>query len=183
MRSLGAQTLIIVGLAVLFMTAAGSAYTEKKIPPSLQTVPFVDLNRYTGIWHEIARYPNSFLAGCVGCKATYSLRNDSRIAVLNECYDGSFDGRLRSARGSARIVDTSSNVKLKVSLFWPLSGDYWIIDLGPDYEYAAIGHPKRTYLWILSRTNILERKVYEDILASLKEKQYDTTKLILPPQK
>jgi apolipoprotein D and lipocalin family protein len=117
----------------------------------------------------------------VGSRATYSLRDDGRISVLNECHDRSFDGGIRSARGRAWVIDKSSNAKLKVSFFWPFSGDYGIIDLGPNYEYAVIGHPKRTYLWILSRKKILEAKVYKEILARLKEKQYDTTKLIPPP--
>jgi len=151
--------------------------------PPLETVPFVDLSRYTGIWYEIARYPNSFQEGCVGSRATYSLTNDGRISVLNECYDRSFDGGIRSAHGSARVIDKSSNAKLKVSFFWPFSGDYWIIDLGRDYEYAVIGNPKRKYLWILSRTKILEGNKYDEILERLKEKQYDTTKLIPTPQK
>jgi apolipoprotein D and lipocalin family protein len=171
-----------MGLALFFTMAVGCAYTEKKMLP-LETAPFVDLNRYTGVWYEIARYPNSFQEECVGSRATYSLRDDGGISVLNECYARSFDGGIRSARGRAWVIDKSSNAKLKVSFFWPFSGDYWIIDLGPNYEYAVIGHPKRTYLWILSRTKILEGKVYEEILARLKEKQYDTTKLIPTPQK
>lgn len=148
----------------------------------LETVPYVDLNRYIGVWYEIARYPNSFQEDCVGSRATYSLRNDGKISVLNECYDRSFDGRFRSVKGTAWITD-KTNAKLKVSFFWPFSGDYWIIDLGSNYEYAVIGHPERTYLWILSRTKAMEEKVYEEILSRLKEKQYETAKLIMTPQK
>lgn len=182
MRYLGAHISLIAGLAVFCTMSSGCSSPEEKMPP-LETVPFVDLNRYTGIWYEIARYPNSFQEGCVGSRATYSLQADGRIAVLNECYDRSFVGRIRSARGTARIMDKSSNAKLKVSFFWPFFGDYWIIDLGRDYEYAVIGNPKRKYLWILSRTKILEGNKYDEILERLKEKQYDTTKLIPTPQK
>jgi apolipoprotein D and lipocalin family protein len=183
MRYQGAQASTIVVFTVFCMMIAGCAYSEKKMTGPLETVPFVDLNRYTGVWYEIARYPNSFQEGCVGSRATYSLRDDGKISVLNECYDRSFDGRLRSAQGKAWIIDKASNAKLKVSFFWPFSGAYWIIDLGSDYEYAVIGHPKRTYLWILSRTKTLEAEVYEKILFRLKDKQYDTTKLITTPQK
>ena len=178
-----AQKAIIVLLMAFWVITAGCTYMERTTPAPLETVPYVDLNRYTGVWYEIARYPNSFQEGCVGSRATYSLRDDGKISVLNECYDRSFDGRLRSAQGKAWIIDKASNAKLKVSFFWPFSGDYWIIDLGSDYEYAVIGHPKRTYLWILSRTKTLEAEVYEKILFRLKDKQYDTTKLITTPQK
>jgi apolipoprotein D and lipocalin family protein len=181
MRTFNTQTLIIAFVAIWCVTMAGCACTEKKMHP-LETVPYVDLNRYIGVWYEIARYPNSFQEDCVGSRATYSLRDDGKISVLNECYDRSFDGRFRSAKGTAWITD-KTNAKLKVSFFWPFSGDYWVIDLGSDYEYAVIGHPKRTYLWILSRTKTMEEKVYDEILSRLKEKQYDTAKLIMTPQK
>jgi apolipoprotein D and lipocalin family protein len=148
----------------------------------LETVPHVDLNRYTGVWYEIARYTHRFQEGCVGSKATYSLRDDGKITVVNECYDKSFSGKLRSVKGKAWVVDTQSNAKLKVSFFWPFAGDYWIIDLGNDYEYAVIGHPKRKYLWILCRKPQMNDKLYQEILDRLKNQAYDTTKLIKTQQ-
>jgi apolipoprotein D and lipocalin family protein len=67
---------------------------------------------------------------------------------------------------------------MKVSFFWPFSGHYWIIDLGKEYEYAVIGHPDRKYLWILSRTEVMDEQVYEGILNRLKEQHYDVSRLI-----
>ena len=150
----------------------------------LATAPHVELNRYMGVWYEIARYPNSFQKGCVGSKATYSLMDDGKVSVLNECYDGSFSGKLRSAKGKAWVVDKETNSKLKVSFFWFFAGDYWIIDLADDYSYVVVGHPKRKYLWILSRTKTMEDTTYEAILKRLLEiHQYDTSKLIKTIQK
>jgi apolipoprotein D and lipocalin family protein len=151
---------------------------KKQAAAPLEAVPFVDLTRYIGQWYEISRYPHRFQEGCVGSRATYSMREDGKIAVLNECYEGSFSGKLRNAKGTAKVVDKKSNAKLKVSFFWPFSGDYWIIDLGKDYEYAVVGHPSRTYLWILSRTKKMDKKLYKEILERLEAKGYDTTKLI-----
>lgn len=148
----------------------------------LEVVPFVDLTRYLGQWYEISRYPNRFQEGCVGSKATYSMRGDGKIAVLNECYEGSFSGKPRNAEGSAKVVDTKSNAKLKVSFFWPFSGDYWIIDLGKDYEYAVVGHPDRKYLWILSRMKTMDEKLYREILERLDSAGYDRSKLIKTQQ-
>lgn len=152
-------------------------HTKVTVPP-LQVVPYVDLNRYVGTWYEIARYPNKFQTGCVGSRATYALRGDGKLSVLNECYEESDKSRLRSAKGRAWVVDTNTNAKLKVSFFWPFSGDYWIIDLGRDYEYAVIGHSERKYLWILSRTQTMDESVYEGILNRLKDQHYDTSKII-----
>lgn len=148
----------------------------------LQTVTFVDLERYAGQWYEIARYNHRFQKGCVGSRATYTLRDDGKINVVNECYENSFSGKLRSAKGKAWVVDKETNAKLKVSFFWPFAGDYWIIDLGRNYEYAVIGHPSRKYLWILSRTPHLEENVYDSILARLETQGYDTSKLMKSPQ-
>ncbi len=149
----------------------------------LETVSFVDLDRYVGQWYEIARYHHRFQEGCVGSRATYTMRDDGRITVVNECYDKSFSGKLRSVKGKAWVVDPDSNARLKVSFFWPFAGDYWIIDLGRDYEYAVVGHPDRKYLWILSRTPVLDEKVYQDILARLHMQEYDTAKLVRTVQK
>lgn len=155
---------------------------QKQGAALLETVPFVDLTRYTGKWYEISRYPHRFQEGCVGSRATYTLRDDGKIAVLNECFEGSFSGKLRDAKGTAKVVDKKSNAKLKVSFFWPFYGDYWIIDLGKEYEYAVVGHPDRTYLWILSRTKKIDEVLYQEILGRIAAKGYDVKKLISTPQ-
>ena len=168
----------ILAIVTILLTITGCVNMPKQTSSPLAAVPYVDLNRYTGTWYEIARYPNSFQEGCVGSKATYTQRDDGKISVLNECYDKAFDGKIRSAKGKAWIVDKETNARLKVSFFWPFSGDYWIIDLGKNYEYAVIGHPKRKYLWILSRTREMEGELYEAILSRLRDKQYDTSRLV-----
>jgi apolipoprotein D and lipocalin family protein len=145
--------------------------------PPLQTVQKVDLERYMGTWHEIASFPQRFQKGCVASMATYSLRKDGKVEVFNQCRDKTLDGKLRSAKGSAWVVDRRTNAKLKVSFFWPFSGDYWIIDLGPNYEYAVVGHPKRTYLWILCRSQQMDPNTYEAVLQRLKAQGYDLSRL------
>jgi apolipoprotein D and lipocalin family protein len=151
--------------------------------PSLNIVPGVDLKRYTGIWYEIASYPTSFQKGCIGTKATYSLRDDGDIDVLNQCYKKGFDADIASAKGKAWVVDKSTNAKLKVRFFWPFWGSYWIIDLGKNYDYAVVGHPSRKYLWVLSRTPQMDDVLYYDILGRITQQGYDTSKLVKTIQK
>jgi apolipoprotein D and lipocalin family protein len=150
----------------------------KKSLPALKAVNFVDLKRYAGTWYEIARFPNRFQKGCVGTTATYTLRKDGKVNVLNQCRKGTIDGEISSAKGIAWVVDKKTNAKLKVSFFWPFSGHYWIIDLGENYEYAVVGHPDRKYLWILSRSPKMDENIYNLILENLKLQFYDTGKLI-----
>jgi apolipoprotein D and lipocalin family protein len=165
-------------LIFVFVFITASCMHVQDTSPPLHVVSFVDLTRYTGTWYEIARYPHKFQKGCIGSKATYALRDDGKLSVLNECYEDTDKNTLRSAKGKAWIVDTNTNAKLKVSFFWPFSGDYWIIDLGKNYEYAVIGHPDRKYLWILSRTQVMDASKYEGILNRLQEHHYDTSRLI-----
>jgi apolipoprotein D and lipocalin family protein len=145
--------------------------------PPLQTVSYVDLNRYMGTWYEIASFPQWFQKGCVASTATYTLRNDGDVDVLNQCREKALDGKPKDAKGKAWVVDPKSNAKLKVRFFWPFSGDYWIIDLSPDYQYAVVGHPKRNYLWILSRSRRLDPAIYDGIIERLKNQHYDVNRL------
>lgn len=94
------------------------------------------------------------------------------------CFKGGLDVETDSVEGSAEVVDKSTNAKLEVCFFWPFKGDYWIIDLDRDYEYAVVGHPSRDYTWILSRDAELEESTYVAILKRLLEKHYDVSRLI-----
>lgn len=165
-------------LILLFVTLhVASADPGPVKPPPLESVPHVDLARYAGTWYEIASYPQRFQKGCTGTTATYTLRADGTVEVLNRCARDSLAGRVTVARGRAKVVDRTSNARLKVSFFWPFWGDYWIIDLGRDYEYAVIGHPSRKYLWILSRTPTMATASYEGILERLRGQGYDAARL------
>ena len=164
-------------LVLLVLVAAGCGSANGGGPP-LRTVGRVDLDRYLGTWYEIARYPNSFQEGCQATTATYSLRDDGDIKVLNACHEGSPDGPRDTAEGKAWVVDQKTNAKLEVQFFWPFSGDYWIIDLGEDYEYAVVGNPDRSYLWILSRTTSLEQDALDGILTRVEGQGYDRAKLL-----
>jgi len=154
----------------------------------LKVIPSVDLQRYKGTWYEIARLPNSFQNDCTGdVTATYSLDDDG-IEVVNRCRKE--NGEVIEAKGRARRASEEElNTKLKVrfapaflsflSFVW---GDYWIIDLAPDYSYAVVGEPKRKYLWILSRTKKLEEATLSGILERIRHNGYDTDKLIMTKQ-
>lgn len=173
------RTARLTGICALGLAGACAFATvaEAARPRPLQTVPRVDLARYVGNWYEIASYPQRFQKGCTGTVATYSIRDDGMIEVLNRCSRDSLNGRMTVAKGKARVVDKATNARLKVTFFWPFWGDYWIIDLGENYEYAVVGHPSRKYLWILSRTPAMAPAVYEGILERLRGQGYDTGRL------
>jgi apolipoprotein D and lipocalin family protein len=170
-------------LGWLVLAGCAKTTTVRLGLPELRTVPRVELQRYLGTWYDIASFPQRFQRGCNGATATYTLRSDGEIDVLNRCRKGSLDGKEESALGRARVVDKSTNAKLKVSFFRPFWGDYWILDLGPNYEYAVVGHPSRDYLWILGRKPTMDNAVYEGILGRLRAQGYEVSRLDRTPQR
>jgi len=169
---------VITFAAVITLLSACVSHQHGSELPPLQTVAHVDLDRYVGLWYEIGRYPNSFQKGCLDSTALYTALPNGNIDVVNSCRDEQ-DGSLRKAKGRAWVVDRKSNARLKVSFFWPFRGDYWIIDLGQEYEYAVIGTPNRQYLWILSRTPEMHPDVLEKILQNVEKQGFIRGNLLL----
>ena len=141
----------------------------------LEVVPHVELEKYLGKWYEIAHLPARFQEGCSDTTATYTLSKDGSISVLNECMK---NGKVKKAKGKAKVVDKSSGAKLKVTFFRPFYGDYWIIKLGNDYDYAVVGTPNRKYLWILSRTPQMDDNLFSQLIEFVKSKGFNVENLI-----
>lgn len=151
--------------------------------PELKTVEHVDLERYVGTWFEIAKLPQRFERGLVGVTATYTLLPNGKVKVLNKGYKKDFNGKLKTAEGKAWVVDSRTNAKLKVSFFWPFAGNYWILELGKDYEYAVVGDESRKYLWILARAPRMDESVYNELLKRIQAKGFDVSIIEKNPQK
>ena len=147
----------------------------KGVYNTLKVVPHVVLNKYLGKWYEIAHLPARFQEGCANTTATYAMSEDGSISVLNECRR---NGKVKRAKGKAKVVDKNSGAKLKVTFFWPFYGDYWIINLGRDYEYAVVGTPNRKYLWILSRTPQMADELFSQLAESVKSQGFNVNNLI-----
>jgi apolipoprotein D and lipocalin family protein len=165
---------IYITLSVIVLVGLYSLITSFT---NLQTVPYVDLEKYSGKWYEIASYPQRFQKGCHCTTAEYTPTENGYVIVENKCNKDSINGKETSIQGKAYITKNSGNAKLKVQFFWPFRGKYWIIDLAEDYSYAVVSHPNKKYLWILSRTPQMEEKVYDAILQKLKVQEFDLEKL------
>lgn len=156
-----------------------------EMPPP-ETVDFVDIERYVGLWYEIARYPTPFDEEGVAVTAEYTLNEDGTVSLINSALVDDFDGSPTSIEGVARVVDEETNAKLAVTFDRPeLEGiefTYWIIELDKDYKYAVVTNDTRFVLYILSRTPTLEDVVYEDILYRVVKKGFDANRLELTPQ-
>jgi apolipoprotein D and lipocalin family protein len=157
----------------------------EEMPPP-ETVDFVDIERYVGLWYEIARYPTPFDEDGVAVTAEYTLNEDGTVSLINSGLVGNIDGPPTSIEGTARVVDEETNAKLVVTFDRPdiagIEFDYWIIELDEDYEWAVVTNATRFVLYILSRTPILEDAVYEDLLYRVVKKGFDADRLELTPQ-
>lgn len=169
-------------LFLIILMASSCSSVPRKSTPQLQVVSYVDLDRYLGKWYEIARYPHSFEEGCFGATAFYEKIEGGGIKVINQCRKGSLEGELDEAIGQATVVDNKTNAKLLVQFFWPFKGNYWIIDLDKDYQYAIVSEPNRQYLWILSRSPQMEPQTVGMLKEKIREKGFDLAYLEMTPQ-
>ncbi|MFM2029244.1 MAG: hypothetical protein RL517_435 [Pseudomonadota bacterium] len=180
---LASASLIVLGI----FSSQATAQAVDAAP--VKTITSLDVPRYLGTWYEIAKFPNWFQKKCVGnTKAEYSLRPDGNLKVLNSCKTA--NGEVSDAEGTARQIGAKDSPRLEVRFapawlsFLPMVwGDYWVIDLDPQYQVAAVSDPKREYLWVLSRTPQLDSRIYDDLLLRLKQQQFDVRKLELTIQK
>lgn len=151
--------------------------------PELPTMASVDLWRYQGDWHEIARLDHWFQRGCVQSTANYVLEADNTLRVTNRCI--TTEGKQREAFGRA-IPVAGKPAQLKVSfgfpsnLFTGRNGNYWIIALDDDYQWVMVGHPDRQSLWILARTPVMDEEQYARLLAMARAQGFDVGKLLRP---
>jgi apolipoprotein D and lipocalin family protein len=161
--------LLLISIIIL-----SSAYCQKV--PSVVTT--VDLNRYKGTWYEIARLPIYFEKKLKCVTATYTIRDDGKITVLNKGFYITDPQKSTSSQGVAWVPDKNSPAKLKVQFFWPFSGDYWILYLEKDYNYVLVGDPSYKYLWILARDKVMDETTYNMLLQKAIDNGFDVKPII-----
>jgi apolipoprotein D and lipocalin family protein len=164
-----ARILVLVAIAV----SAGCV----GVPEGIEPVTGFQVERYMGRWYEVARLDHSFERGMEQVTATYELRPDGTVAVLNRGYRA--DKReWGEASGTAKFLGEPDVAALKVSFFGPFYGGYNVVDLDPDYQNALIAGPNRSYLWLLARTPTPPKAEVERLLAKATLLGYDTSQLI-----
>lgn len=167
-------------------TAARRCAAHRSSKASLPTVPVVDLARYAGDWHELARFPSWFQRRCAGAaQATYTARDDGRLNVTNRCHDA--DGRRIEVHGVGEAVSSEHPGRLRVSFApaWLRAlgigwGDYWIIALADDYSWSLVGTPDRRYLWILARSRTLDSSTVQHLIETARVLDFPVEQLEFP---
>jgi apolipoprotein D and lipocalin family protein len=162
--------LLATAFAVLLAGCVGA-------PEGVEPVRGFDVGRYMGRWYEIARLDHRFERGLEQVTATYAPNPDGTVSVLNRGFDPD-KGEWSEAEGKAEFVGTQDVGALKVSFFGPFYGAYNVIELDPDYQYALVVGPNRSYLWILARAPSLPDAVTGRLVAKAKALGFDTSNLI-----
>lgn len=150
--------------------------------PPLKTVDRVDLDRYLGRWYVFAHIPYFLEEGKVASYDTYGRRPDGRLQNDFTFRRGTFDAPEETWKGTAEVVNTTTNAEWAVQFVWPFKADYKIIDLDPDYRWAVVGHPSRELLWVLSRERQIDEDLYQVILNRAATQGYDIGEVRKVPQ-
>lgn len=158
----------------------GCASTSEKTP--LRTVDHVDLDHYLGRWYVIANIPYFFENGKVASYDTYTRRSDGKLGNNFTFRKGSFDAPEKTWHGTAEVVNTETNAEWKIQFVWPISSTLLVLELDPDYEWAVVGTPNRSLLWILARDRQLSDETYDAILKRIGAQGYDPNKIAKVPQ-
>lgn len=167
-------TLIVMAVSFQFCQAQNN---DAMNTLDSSTVSAFDLEQYLGTWYEIARYPHRFEKDLQGVTATYSIRKDGKIKVLNQGYKGSLDGKKSRAVGKAKLNKNGKPGQLKVSFFLFFYADYFVMELDPNYQWALVGSSSPNFLWVLSRTPELPKETVDHILSKAKSRGYDLSEL------
>ena len=165
-------------LISIFYISSAFAEENKK----LEAVSNLELQKFQGVWYEIAHNPWFPENNCFSMIADYKLLENNEIEVTNICRKYGFDGEISKITGKAWLVDPTIKSKWEVQFIWPFTLDYWVIDLQEDYKYAVIGEPDKENIWILSRKPIMKKSLLVKIIKKTEMKGYDLSNLILMPQ-
>lgn len=178
----------LVALTLCLQVFNAQAQGPAQAPGPLVPIESLDVPRYMGTWYEIAKYPNWFQRKCLAnTQANYSLQPGGQVRVVNRCQmEG---GQDNEATGVARQIGNANSPRLQVRFAPPwlsfiplLWGDYWVIDLDPQYQLVAVSEPRREYLWVLSRTPEIDNRTYDELLQRLVSRGFDVGKLERTPQ-
>lgn len=165
--------------SIIFFVFAGiGCRTIKSDNMDYSTIQQLELKRYMGTWYEIARFDHRFERNLVGVTATYELRPDGKINVINAGYKNNFDGKFKVAKGKAKQPNPGEPGKLKVAFFLFFYSDYYIFELDKNYEWALVGSSSDKYLWILSREPSLKPEIRDNILLKARQRGFDINRLI-----
>ncbi len=163
---------------VFFLTINQTCSVPKYNAENMETVMTLDVQKYMGKWYEIYRLPMRAEKDLVNVTATYSLREDGRINVLNEGYKYSPDGKHKKAKALAWRPNENIPGALIVRFFWIIKSSYLVLELDSDYQWAIVSTKDRSFAWILARKPLIPSDLEQKLLEKAKSHNIDTSRFI-----
>lgn len=168
------------GLIVMVCFSLFGCQTVSK--PPLETVDYVDIERFMGDWYVIANIPTFIEEEAYNAVESYALNDDGTIATTFTFREGSFDGELKTYHPKGFVENTKTNALWGMQFIWPIKADYRIVYLTEDYSQVIIGRNKRDFVWIMARTPKIPEDDYQHMLTLIGEMGYDTSLVRKVPQ-
>jgi apolipoprotein D and lipocalin family protein len=141
----------------------------------LAVVANVDFQRFTGTWHEIARFPNRYQRNCAVAVTEYDMRADGQLDVAGRCSNWS---ERRSALSGVARVDGPAELSIGAFSWLPLlRRTVYVLHLDERRGIAVVGEPRRKYGWIIARDAQLDARAFGDAEAVLARNGYDISTL------
>jgi apolipoprotein D and lipocalin family protein len=150
--------------------------------PDMDTVDYVDLERFMGEWYVIANIPTFIEKEAYNAVETYSLNDDGTIATNFTFRKGGFDGDEKEYNPKGFVKDTESNALWGMQFIWPIKADYRIVYLDEEYSQTVIGRKQRDYVWIMARTPTISDADYEKLIRLSESLGYEASEIRKVPQ-
>ena len=170
-------SLLATAAAALFLAGCASK------GPEMDTVSYVDLERFMGDWYVIANIPTFLEKGAHNAVESYALNEDGTIATTFVFRDGGFDGDEKQYNPKGFVFDKNSNARWGMRFVWPIKADYRIVYLDEDYSQTVIARQKRDFVWIMARTPTISEEDYAKLIKFVASIGYDTDKIERVPQR
>jgi apolipoprotein D and lipocalin family protein len=168
--------LVLVASALLIAACAAKG-------PRMETVDYVDLERFMGDWYVIANIPTFLEKGAHNAVETYALNDDGSIDTTFVFHEGGFDGDLKEHNPTGFVVDDETNAHWGMQFIWPIKADYRIVYLDDDYTQTIIARQKRDFVWIMARTPQISDSDYQRLIDHAESIGYDTSMIQRVPQR
>ncbi len=149
----------------------------------MQTVPYVDLERFMGDWYVVANIPTFVEKGAHNPIESYALNPDGTIATTFTFNKDALDGPKKEYHPKGFVLDKQTNARWGMQFIWPFKGDFRIVYLDDDYQLTVIGRAKRDYVWIMARDPEFSDAEFERMKSFVESIGYDGSKLERPPHK
>ncbi len=163
-------------IAAVLLGLAGCASPPPIVPRN------IELARYMGTWRVLACMDNPVERKFVDATESYSLEGSDRIDAVFKWRDQRFSAPVRTHAFRGRVLDDPSHAVWKMKLFPLFAASYIVVDVAPDYSWAAVAHPSKKFGWVLARETRLPDRTWRRVMDRFAALGYDPSKFIRVPQ-